>query len=73
MVPRVREITKCQLEAERAWDDAWEVDFIPYVFPLSSRRGIFEVLVFDSSYYLVLINLLKPLCVDSRVSCEGHE
>ena len=48
--------------------------FTPHVFPLSqSPRGIFEVSVLGSFYYLVLINLLKPLCAGCSVSCEGQE
>lgn len=69
-----KKIAKCQLEAEGEQGSAWEVALVPYVSPLpQSPHGIFEVLVFDSFYYLVLINLLKPLCLGGGVSWEGNE
>lgn len=77
-VPHVhqrKKITKCQLQPEHESGTASKRWLSRHMsFPLPQHPcGIFEVLVLDSFYYLVLINLLKPLCLGGSVSCEGGE
>lgn len=78
VVPRVHrheKTTQCQLQPEHesgAVSKRWLSRHMSFPLP-QLPCGISEVLALDSFYYLVLINLLKPLCPGGGVSCEGGE
>lgn len=70
-----RKITECKFQTKLesgAVARRWLSHHMSFPLP-HSPCGIFEVLVLDTFYYLVLINLLKPLCLGGSVSCEGDE